>query len=278
MNTKKQLYRMDNDGNLTFQPLNKLHKDRYKPDSVLNYTCVLMLVLMTTIVTDFAGFSSLFSKLFYDSIVLRYISILGLILATDVSPAYLGYSLKKRACGYNVETITIIAPLVALVLGLTINAILRLASHEIAFPDLGNLNTSIIDGTAADTTSSQSIFYAIFFSVLPIITSLVAFAATYSMSNPLNAERKKLEKANLDLTQHLDQLESIVAEYDAEGNYHDRMLTKDEQKYQAALAMITGQEHEYYDHVRQRISEFLANPSATSYEVKYATRRKDADA
>ncbi|MDR1464753.1 MAG: hypothetical protein LBJ11_05575 [Oscillospiraceae bacterium] len=269
----KQLYRIDKDGNLNFQPLDKLHRDKYKPDSVWNHTWVLMLIVIACMVADFASMSSLFAAFLYDNVFLRYICIIGMVLVMEVAPIYLSYSLKKRACGYNVETISIVIPLVAFVVGAVINIMLRIVTRNEAFPDLSNLTTSVIGGGAVQTgDSSKPLYYAIFFAILPILTSLIAFAATYTMSNPLNHERKKLEKAHIDLIQHIDQLEAVLSEYDSDGNYLERMQTDDDAKYNAALSMIRSQRDEYFDYCRQRISEHLASPGATSYEVDYALK------
>jgi hypothetical protein len=275
----KKLYQMDKDGNLNFRPLEKLHKDRYKPDSVWNHTWVLMLIVIACMVADFASLASLFAAFLYDNTFLRYICVIGMVLVMEIAPVYLSYNLKKRACGYNVETISIVIPLVAFIVGAAINIMLRIVTRNEAFPNLSSLTTSVIGGDSAETgDSSKPIYYAIFFAILPILTSLIAFAATYTMSNPLNHERKKLEKANIDLTQHIDQLESVLAEYDSDGNYLDRMQTDDDSKYNAALAMIHNQRNEFFYYCRQRISEHLASPGATSYEVGYALKdyRKDA--
>jgi len=277
----KKLYRMDEDGNLNFRPLGKLHKEKYKPESFANHTWFLAVIIACCIAADFASFSSLFASFLYDNAFLRYICIIGMVLVMEIAPVYLGLNAKKKSCGYNVEMITIIVPLVAFILGAAINIMLRLVTHSDVFPDLSDATTSIIGGGGVTETngSSKSIFYAIFFAVLPIATSLVAFAATYTMSNPLNKERQKLEKANIALTEHIDQLESIVSEYDAEDNYLDRMLAEDDAKYNAALSMIHSQRDEYFDYSRQRISEHLASPGATSYEVDYGLKsRRERDA
>jgi len=270
----KQLYRIDEDGNLNFRPLNKLHKDRYKPDSAWNRTWVLMAIVILCAIADFASFASLFAVILYDNVFLRYVCIIGMVLVMEISPVYLGYNLKKRSLGYNVETISILVPLVAFVVGAGINIMLRIVTRNEAFPDLSNMTTSVMGGGSVteSATSSKSIYYAIFFAILPILTSLIAFAATYTMSNPLQFERKKLEKAKLELTQHIDQMEATLQEYSADSNYLERILAEDDQKYNAALAMIRGQRDEYFDHARQRISQYLASPGATSYEVDYALK------
>ena len=158
---------------------------------------------------------------------------------------------------------------------------LRVATRNEAFPDLSNMTTSVIgsDGGTETDGASNSLYYAIFFGILPILTSLIAFAATYIMSNPLSWECKKLEKANIELTQHIDQIDSILSEYDSDGNYLERMLAEEALKYKSALQMIYNQRDEYFDYCRQRISEYLNSPGATNYEVAYSlksSQREDA--
>jgi hypothetical protein len=235
------------------------------------------MIVIACMVADFASFSSLFAVILYDNVVLRYIAIIGMVLVMEIAPVYLAYNLKRKSCGYRVETINIIVPLVAFIAGAAINFMLRIATRNEAFPDLSSMTTSVIDSTDTMETggSPNALYYALFFAILPILTSLIAFAATYTMSDPLNAEKKRLEKSELELKQHIDQMEAVLAEYDSEGNYLERMLSEDEQKYNAALWTIHSQRDEWFDYARQRISEFLASPGATSYEVEYKTKRRE---
>jgi len=272
----KNTYTIGKDGNIDFRSLDRLHKARHKADSVWGRTWVLMLIILACVIADFASYSSLFAVILYDNVFLRYVCIVGMVMVMEISPVYLGYNMKKRACGYNVQTISIIIPLVAFIAGAVITIMLRIAMKDEAFPDLSSLTTSVIGSSAPAETggSSKSTYLAIFFAVLPILTSLVAFAATYTMSNPLEGERKKLEKANIRLKQHIDQLSAIEAEYNADSDYLGRMLAEDDAKYNAALSMVRSQQYEYYDYCRQRISEFLKNPGATNYKVDYALKPK----
>ena len=266
----KKLYKLDKQGNLEFNTRNHLHKLKYKSDSVWNQTWLLMVIIIACIIADCASFSSLFASFLYDNALLRSICIIGMIIAMEVGPIYFGYNLKKRACGYNVEKISIIVPLAAFIMGAAINIILRLATHSLVFQDLSNATTSIMGENVAESSDSQnSIIYAWFFGILPIVTSLVAFVATYSMSNPLKSELQKLEKTNIELTDQIDQLDAVLAEYDSDENYLERLMADDNAKFNAALLMIQKQRDEYFDYCRQRISEHLATPSATSYVVEH---------
>ena len=265
---KKKLYKLDKQGNLEFNTRNHLHKLKYKSDSVWNQTWLLMVIIIACVIADCASFSSLFASFMYDNALLRGICIIGMIIAMEVGPIYFGYNLKKRACGYNIEKISIIAPLVAFTMGAAINIILRVTTHSLVFPDLSNATTSIMGGNVTESSDSQnSIIYACFFGILPIITSLVAFVATYSMSNPLKSELQKLEKTNIELTDQIDQLDAVLAEYD--DNYLELLMADDDAKFNAALLMIQKQRDEFFDYCRQRISEKLGTPSATSYVVEH---------
>ena len=279
MKNNKKLYQVDKQGNLQFKPLSKLHKEKYKPDSVWNHTWLLMVIIIACVITDIASFASLFSSFLYDSALLRYVCIVGMIIALEISPIYFSYNLKKRACGYNVEAISIYIPLASFVIGVIINIVLRIVTHDLVFPDLSDTTTSIIGGggVTKNEGSSRSLVYAIFFAIVPILTSLAAMAATYTMSNPLNNERKKLEKADLEIKQNIDQMEAIISEYDADSNYLERMLSEDDSTYNAALSMIHNQRDEYFNYSRQRISEYLADPGATSYEVAYSLKSSQGE-
>jgi len=269
-----KLYKLDKQGNLNFLTHNRLHKDKYKEDSVWNQTWLLMVIVAACIVADYASFSSLFASFLYDNALLRNICIIALVLAFEISPVYLGAAMKKRACGYHVEKISMIIPLLAFVLGVIINLILRLATHELTFPDLSGAVTSMIGGTneTESTGSQNSVVYACFFAILPVITSLVAFAASYAMSDPLKKERAALEKTKIELTRQIGQLESMLAEYGSDESYLERLLADDESKFNTALMMIHNQRDEFFDYARQKISEHLASPAATSYVVDYGKK------
>jgi len=271
--SNRKLYKLDKQGNLNFGTLNRLHRNKYKADSVWNQTWVLMIIIIACMVADWFSFASLFASFLYENELLRNICIIGMVLCFEISPVYCGYNMKKKACGYNVEAISIVLPLAAFILGVIINILLRIATRDLAFPDLSNTTTSVLGGDTTESGgSSNALTYSIFFSVLPIITSLVAYSATYTMSNPLNQERQKLEKTKLELTQNMSQLESVLAEYDADENYLDRMLADDDSKFDSALSMIRNQRDEYFDYARQRINEHLASPAATGYMVEYAEK------
>ena len=270
MNNKK-LYKVDQEGNLRFSKREQLHKSKNRPDSIWNSTWFMMVIIIACLTADFASFSSLFASFLYDNAFLRNVCIVAMILIFEVSPIYLGYNMKRRSCGYTVQKMSIIIPLFAILLGAAANIALRLATHSLVFPDLTNTATSVIgDGGAQSGSSQNSLVYAWFFGSLPIITSLVAFAATYTISSPLKRECEKLQKENIELTDQIDQLDAILTEFGADENYLDRLLAADEAKYNAALLMIQRQRDEYCDYCRQKISEYLGSPSATSYTVGHA--------
>ena len=272
----KKLYRLDKQGHLDFHTRGRLHQEKYKADSVWNQTWVLMIIIVFCMAADWASFASLFASFLYDNELLRNICIIGMVLCFEVSPVYIGYNMKKKACGYNVEVIAILIPLAAFALGVIINILLRIATRDLAFPDLSNISTSVFSGNTTESSgSANALTYSIFFSVLPIITSLVAYSATYTMSDPLKRERQGLEKINMELTQNIDHLEAALAEYGSDEDYLNRMLADDQAKFEAALSMIRNQRDEFFDYARQKISEHLASPSATSYAVKYGLKTCD---
>jgi len=274
MNNKK-LYTLDNEGNLRFEKRRQLNKSKHKPDSFWNSSYFLALIIITCVAADYACFSSLFASFLYSNAMLRNICIIAMVIAFEVSPVYFAYNMKRRSCGYSVPTISIFVAFFAFVLGATANIILRLTTHSLVFPDLVNISTSVIGNSEVieSSGSSNSIIYAWFFAVLPIITSMIVFAATYTISNPLLKEFEKLKKENIELTDEITQLEAILAEYEADENHLDRLLTDDHARYNAALLMIQKQRDEYFDFCRQRMAERLGSPAATSYRVEHSVSK-----
>ena len=264
---KKKLYKMDKEGNLKFNTRDNLHRLKYKSDSIFNQTWFLVVIVGACIFADYASLSSLFASFLYDNEILRNICVIGMLITLEVAPIYFGFNLKRRTCGYNVSKISIIAPLTAFVVGAVINIILRVETRSLAFPDLADTTTSVLGGFAESENSRSSIVYAWFFGLLPICTSIVAFIATYSISNPLKSELQKLEKMNIELTDQIDQLDAVLAEYD--DDYFERLMADDEAKFNAALRMNNRQRDEYFDYCRQRISEHLGTASAIGYTVEH---------
>ena len=271
----KNLYILDNEGNLRFNKRGQLNQSKHKADSFWNSVYFLTLIIIACVAADYACFSSLFGALLYDSVMLRSICIIMMVMVFEVSPIYFAYNLKRRSCGYNVPKLSVVVALIAYTLSAVVNIILRLTTHALVFPDLVNLSTSVIGSSSATESGGlpNSIVYAWFFGILPIVASMVVYTATYTVSNPLLKEYEKVKKANIELTDEINQLEAILAEYDSDENYLERMLTDDQAKYSAALLMIRKQRDEYFDYCRQKISEHLGSPAATSYTVEPTASR-----
>ena len=70
------------------------------------------------------------------------------------------------------------------------------------------------------------------------------------------------------MTDQIDQLDAVLAEYDSD-DYLVRLMADDDAKFNAALLMIKKQRDEFMNYCRQRISEKLGTPSATSYVVEH---------
>jgi len=273
----KKNYTLNEQGSLHFGARNLLHKDRYKPESVWHQEWLLVTIVVACLVMDIASFYQLFSAFLYEEVFLRYCCIIAMLIAFTIAPVYLSYSLKKKKVGYNVENIAIIVPLASFIIGVVINFMLRIVTKDLAFPDLSMSAASAIgSGDALQSgSSSNATFYAVFFGVLPVITALGCFAAAYTLSDPLKKERQKLEKEQIDISENIAQTDAILAEYAADENHLGRLLNEDEASFNAALGMVQKQRDEYFDYVRQRINERLAEPAPISYAVDYNTKNNE---
>ena len=274
--SKNDLCKTDKHGNLIFPGDKKLKRMTDTPESLWHRTSVLIIILAACAVTDFFSFRQIFDAVLYDSPILRYCCIIGLLCAFEIAPVYLAHNIKKKSVGFNVGRLSIIVPLLILALAIAANIYLRVVTAPDAFPDLSNTSTSAIGGGTNNGpgVSHYAGALGLFMGLLPIITAAICFTATYSMTNPLLTAKRKLEKLRDELTTRCDQLEAALKETD-EDDYLNRLLADDEARYNAALGKIEQQRRTYYDHARMRINEYLANPAAIGYHVAYATGKED---
>ena len=108
----------------------------------------------------------------------------------------------------------------------------------------------------------------VLFDCIVLATSLLAFGASYTISNPLKSELAKVSKQNIEITNQIDQLEAVIAEYESDQNHLDRLLSEDQAKFDASLSMIHKHRDEYCDYSRQKIAEHLGTAAGVSYAAE----------
>ena len=261
----KSLYQIDRQGHLKFPLRAALTKKRAQNDSGWEHPAASVAIMAVCAVLDFVMFKQLFSAFLYDSVVVQMLSIIAMLIGFDLASVYLGIVLKKRQQGLNSSIIVAVFLGVAFIIALAGNVALRIAVKDLVLPDLSAATTSIFGQIEeTDTSNELALLYAIFASVMPVITSLVSFGVSFQSAGPLTKRMQRLQGEQVAIEDAIVEIEAILMEYESDPDHFTRLLEEDEQKYQNMLEMLHEKTVLYCDYVRERIKEHLGDPTSNN--------------
>lgn len=262
---KEKLYCIDRQGNLNFALRSDLVRRDGCSDSGWEHPVASILIMAVCCILDFVMFHQLFSGFLYDSVQVRMLSIIGMLVGFDLSVIYAGIVLKKRKQGIRADMIAIVPAVMAFVTAFIANVVLRIAVRKLAIPDMVFAIT-FNDGeeSGAALNANFPMIYALFASALPLITSFVSFCVSYQSADPLKARMQRLKKEQIRTEDAIAQIEAILREYEMDPNHLERLLKEDDQKYGNMLAMIRERTLLYCDYVRERLKEHLGDPASSN--------------
>lgn len=252
----KGFYRISKQGLLEMESSEKL--PHHKPEnSFFEHPVLVALILILCSLADLAMFYNLFSNVLYDSVELRILAVLGLIITFDIAPVYLGIVYKRKNQGYKVSIFVLILLFAVFITGIIINFWLRWQFKSDVLP--------LIDSTASPEMieKKQSVF-AIFGAFLPVFTSVVSFGVSYITTDFLRKRYRQLTRSRLILVEKLRKLNEILEEYKNDEDFYERELGADTMMYKFFRRKIIQQANTYYEHVRVEIAKHLLNPTATN--------------
>ena len=265
LRNKEPLWGRDGQGNLEFKTKKRVARLRTKPDTLWNHPVLLVVIIFLCAAVDFVCFQQLFDSFLMDARLIRWTAIIGMLLAFDFVPVYLGLNLRKRLQGYNVNKAMLVAMLAVTLLAFGVNVYLRIQFRDLVLPDLTASSSSIFGSLSTGTAvSSRALPYAIFASAIPLFTSLCSFTISYFMANPLRAEKLALDNEHNELADRIGQIEAILREYDANPDFHGRLTGDDNDRFGAMKQMIKEKRETYRDYVRERIKEHLGEAAANN--------------
>jgi len=263
------LWERDSQGNLKFGAKKRVAKARTRPDTLWNHPVFLVVVILLCATVDFMCFKQLFDSFLLDAPAIRWTTIFGMLFAFDFVPIYLGLNYRKRRQGYNVSAGMLAAMAAIFVLAFAVNVYLRIAFRDLVLPDLSQTSSSVFGSVSTGSAgSARALPYAIFASVVPLLTSVGSFAISYFMANPLRQEKLALDAERDELSDRIGQLDAVLQEYDADPDFQGRLKADDEEKYTAMRQLIREKRETYRDYVRERIKEHLGDPVANNILAK----------
>lgn len=248
--TNEFLVRLSVDGELMDDHLHQFTCDKYKADNPFFYGAVPYLLMVLCMTIDFFFFQSLFQRISYDNQTMLFMEVIGLLFAADLVPVYAGVVAKRVRQGLSREKFILGLLLAVPIFALVMNVLLRVATAALMSPD----------GTVDAATKALSLISM----VVPIFTSVGGFAISYSCYSPLEIQMNRQEMAIETQKDICRRLEGILGDYEADPDFVQRLNEIDEGQYQETLKLQRAKAVTYCDYVRQRIKEYLANPTSNN--------------
>ena len=265
---KNSAWAMGKDGQIKFSTMDRVVKERFKADTKWEHPAMAVVVMLLCGTLDFIMFRQLFGSFLYDNVWIQWFSIIGLLIGFDAAPIYLGMAAKKRKQGLNTSKVVTGVFLFAFIVSFIINVILRIAMKDQVLPDLEKMATSVFgDVSMGIPVNERALPYALFTAVLPLVTSLVSFGISFMTFNPLKQKLKKLREEQYFLERDLDSIKAVLAEYEYDRDFQERIMEDDVRNYWIAREMAKEKAMMYLDYVRERIAEHLGTPSAANAMV-----------
>ncbi|MDR1643503.1 MAG: hypothetical protein LBT59_27730 [Clostridiales bacterium] len=233
-------------------------KASYKADSFFSTVPFQLFILILCASTDFASFNQMFVILLYDSQAMRWLAIVGMLVAFEIIPVVAANNLRKRESGYN-SSITLTVMLIIIFLcGTAMNIYLRFSTRDTVFPNLSENATSMFGSgeLAVSAANPSALPLSLFFGVLPLFTSVVSFACAYILFNPLQTDKRNLEACYSAQLDKVSELSANMQEYDSVENYREVMIERDDKQYEAMKQRLEAQNSCLKNYVSQKLLEY----------------------
>lgn len=261
---------MDKRGSIVFYTEEEILNTKFSPDNAFDRPAIAYGVMFGCAAVDAAFFYQLLSKMLYDTPVLIFLSVMGLLFGFDFAPCYLGILMKKHDEGYRINKYVAIMLATSFLVAFVINIVLRIGAKDVVLPDLSNA-TSLIGTVDAESSSNPlALIFAICSSFIPVATSLCSFGVSFMTYHPLENDLKKLEQKALLIENDLIQTRSVLQEMKAIPDYFERMMAEDDRRFSEACKMTVEKAIRYADWVREQIKEFIADNPAGINELSKA--------
>lgn len=261
---RSSLWKINRTGNLVFPDDERNLKCRFSPKSRFESETAVFIIMIVCCVLDVVMFTQLFNHLIFDSAVVRYGAVIGMLMPFDLAPIYFGMKLREKHQGYKVHNWMLVGLLAAFLAGIILYFWLRITLRDSALPMSTQKTLSFSSTPAEPASNPYAWIFAIFTGVMPLLTSMVSLWVSYSVSDPLKKELHALEKQRLHLEREYNQINSVLREYESDLTIHDRLLKEDEVKYSVVCNQVDRLASFYADYVRERIKEHLGEPAATN--------------
>lgn len=259
---KGKIYTIDSQGMLHFEARREIEKRNQKHLSFLENPVVSIVAMFGFALLDIILFNQVFASFLYDSLWVRIFSIIGLIAGFDVAPIVLAIVLKGRSQGLNHNRLLAYVSGIAFLLALAASILLRILVKDLVLPNFSD--GLMLEEDFQNKDVLLPIGYALFGSILPVVTSLASFAVTYLNYNPLKIKYYRLRQQKFELEKNIQEIEAILNEYELYNDKSLSLLEEDYLKFQNSVGMVNKLSKYYGDYTRNLIKEYLKDPASTN--------------
>lgn len=247
-------------GSIWFSTPTRLLKKKYESESLFAHPLITLFIMLACATLDISMLSTLFSNIVYDSTLQRFCATFGMFIAFDVAPIYLGIQYRNKVDGFEHNKVISGLLMTAFVAGCIMNLYLRYVFKDVALP------ASSFAGSDLTATNPGALSWAIFCSVLPVITSIVSFSISYNNYRPLLLKLKKIDEEELELQSAIDQTKSILKEYETEEllGWNDQRIEEENQRFHSALIQVATRGDTIANHVDEIINVHVGNAANTN--------------
>lgn len=230
-----------------------LIKFEYKPNSWYSYPFASVIITIIAIVIDTFCYLSMFdygrSTSRMDNFYIL-ISTIGAAIAIDVLPMFLAHNIHRiSSLGDSQKSKKIV---------LTVFSVISFLLFAVVVGIVFKLRLFGVDST------SENFWKFVLMSMIPISTSLLCFISGYLSFAPSRKKLSELRFIKLSFEEHINEMNAMLAEFEAQPDYYETLKDEDDALYNAAINFIDDVSNYYKSYARIYIIPFLRSPAATS--------------
>ena len=264
--TENRDWTFKNDGSTEFLTMEGVLRSRHKAENSISLKKILLIgAIVCCSLIDIIIIYQLFTPLIDGNILYRIIASSGLFIGFDVAPVILGSDIKRAKSGYRIHKIVSALMIVAFAIALIVNLDLRMATKDSAVDNATSENLMVDYDEEEKPAESDPVTEAMArtLALFPIITSLVSFGASFSLSDPMRKELNEMEKEIERLEQDINHTKSVLEEFNDEFTL-DELMKKDKELLDEAInnSLVTGKT--YFDYVRECLMPLVESASGVN--------------
>lgn len=273
LNNKRSLWNIANDGSVVTSTGYNYYREESKPNSLWEHKILTLALIISCCIVDLIMFKELFGQYSYDSPGEQCMETIGMLVAFDVIPIFIGIQLKKKQQGYPTRLMYLVLAAAIVISAVAVNFYLRFNIENITedYSKGGQEYSQEVEISEYSDPMNASNTSAITFfnSMLPVITTCGTLFFSMMSSNPRKEEYLKVLKEKCQLEDDIERYETNLKECEIESSLKEDMDREEDERYECQKGRIYEKERELKSYVRDQL-KLLVNDAASISELSKA--------